>query len=90
MMASENIAFEAEFKDSLYHGKFRFCYWDVKLFYILNHSANFESYDDTMGISRVGFNFKCILWIVNHLLVKLGQQINMFYGQYFWEIFCMI
>ena len=68
MIASENVTFEAQLKDSLYHGN---SLYHFKSFH------NFENYDNMMGLDRVVFIFKYIVWTVNYLLMKLDQAISM-------------
>ena len=79
MIAPENVTFEAQLKDSLYHGKFKFCYWVLRypVFLCFKPFYNFENYDNMMGLDRVVFIFKYIVWTVNYLLMKLDQAISM-------------
>ena len=42
MITSENVNFLEKFKNCLLHEKGMLSYWDIQLFYILNHCINFE------------------------------------------------
>ena len=48
MIASENVTFEAQLKDSSYHGN---------TLYHFKSFHNFENYDNMMGLGRVVFIF---------------------------------
>ena len=51
MMFCENVVFEAQFKNSFISWKSRVPFLTNSLFYVLNHSINFKSYDVMISIS---------------------------------------